>query len=329
MFTRAPGGADMIADFKPFMRPEKVTEIQGYFLTIGSAEGDLRLHVLPDAAAAGDQTPTPAVAALNEQWGRISGEMAPMIGTMADNVDRFAGIAALPPFWLFPWFFVLPGALVIACTVVAARSGGPEAETSRRVVAGRPARLRWKERDMTTTAATPTGTDADERPSLFSFPNPVNEVSARLVATGVVLMAATIIVFDVRWLTLVLAYGFIARVLTGPSLSPLGQLVTRVVTPRLAIAPRYVAGPPKRFAQAIGVVFSVTAAVLTYAVGSFFAAQVVLGLLLVAASLEAFAGICLGCWAFGLLMKAGVVPEEVCERCNDIWGTGTADSGPA
>jgi hypothetical protein len=116
----------MIADFKPFMRPAKVTEIQGYFLTIGGAEGELRLRALPELAAAGSTAPTPAVTALNEQWGRISGEMAPMIGTMADNVDRFAGIAALPPFWAFPWFFVLPGVLVIAFTVVAARSGEPE-----------------------------------------------------------------------------------------------------------------------------------------------------------------------------------------------------------
>lgn len=173
----------------------------------------------------------------------------------------------------------------------------------------------------TTRTTTPTSSEFVERPSLFSFPNPVNEVSARLVATGVVLMAATIIIFDVRWLTLVLAYGFVARVLTGPTLSPLGLLVTRVVTPRLGLAPRYVAGPPKRFAQGIGVLFSVTAVVLTYVAGSFLAAQVVLGLLLVAASLEAFAGFCLGCWMFGLLMRAGVIPPEVCERCNDIWGS--------
>lgn len=38
--------------------------------------------------------------------------MAPMIGTMADNLDNFAGVAALPPFWAVPWFFVGPGLLV-------------------------------------------------------------------------------------------------------------------------------------------------------------------------------------------------------------------------
>ena len=35
------------------------------------------------------------------------------------------------------------------------------------------------------------------------------------------------------WVLVPLVYGFLARVLTGPRLSPLGQFVTRVVTPRL------------------------------------------------------------------------------------------------
>jgi hypothetical protein len=157
------------------------------------------------------------------------------------------------------------------------------------------------------------------RSSLFSFPNPVNDISARLVATGVVLMAAATIAFDVRWLTLVLAYGFVARALTGPTLSPLGQLVTRVITPALPWESRLVPGPPKRFAQGIGAAFTVTAAVLTYGFDDFAAAQVVLGVLLVPASLEAFTGFCVGCKIFGLLMRAGVIPEAVCESCNDIW----------
>ena len=53
------------------------------------------------------------------------------------------------------------------------------------------------------------------------------------------------------WLFLPLAYGFIARVLSGPRLSPLARLATAVVAPRLG-APKPVPGPPKRFAQAIG-----------------------------------------------------------------------------
>jgi hypothetical protein len=154
---------------------------------------------------------------------------------------------------------------------------------------------------------------------LFSFPNPVNEVSARLVAGGVVLLALATIVFDQPWLTLVLAYGFVARVLTGPTLSPLGQLVTRVITPRLSIEPRLVPGPPKRFAQGIGATFSVTAAVLALGFGQVGAAYVVLGFLTVAATLESVFGYCLGCKIFAVLMRVGVIPDAVCEECNDIW----------
>lgn len=155
--------------------------------------------------------------------------------------------------------------------------------------------------------------------SLFSFPDPVNEVSARLVATGVVLMGVATIALDQPWILAVIAYGFIARVLTGPTLSPLGQLVTRVLTPALPFAAKNVPGPPKRFAQGIGVAFSVTAAVLALGFGLTTAAYAVLAGLIFAASLEAFAGICLGCHAFALLMRAGIIPAEVCERCANIW----------
>jgi hypothetical protein len=153
---------------------------------------------------------------------------------------------------------------------------------------------------------------------VFSFPNPVNEISARIVAGGVAILAAVTIIFDQPWLTAVLAYGFIARVLTGPTLSPLGQLSVRVVTPALGREPRPVAGPPKRFAQGVGAVFSVTAAVLALGFGLRGAAYVTLGLLIVAAFLESALGLCLGCKVFGMLMRVGVVPDHVCEACNNI-----------
>ncbi len=96
-----------------------------------------------------------------------------------------------------------------------------------------------------------------------------------------------------------------------------------MVTPRLGLRERPVAGPPKRFAQAIGVVFSVTALVLA-GLGCWTAAEVFLGLLASRRFLESAFGLCLGCKAFAVLMRAGVVPEEVCERCNDIWATHSA-----
>lgn len=165
--------------------------------------------------------------------------------------------------------------------------------------------------------------------TLFAFPNPVNEVSARLVAGGVVLLAAATIAFDVPWLTLVLAYGFLARALTGPTLSPLGQLVTRVITPRLPVPARPVPGPPKRFAQGVGAVFAVAATVLAVGLGETGAAYGVLGVLILFATLESVFGLCVGCTVFALLMRAGVVPERICEECNAISLRGAPASGRA
>ncbi|HZJ28305.1 MAG TPA: DUF4395 domain-containing protein [Acidimicrobiia bacterium] len=166
-------------------------------------------------------------------------------------------------------------------------------------------------------ATTPKATSRLRR--LSSFPNPVNEVSARLVAAGVVLMALALLATGWRWIVLVLAYGFVARVLSGPTLSPLGQLVTRVVTPALPVEPKYVPGPPKRFAQGIGATLTVTAAILTYGFDAFGAAKVLVAAALVAATLESVFAYCVGCKVFGLLMRIGLIPESVCEHCNDIW----------
>ncbi len=154
---------------------------------------------------------------------------------------------------------------------------------------------------------------------LFSFPNPVNEVSARLVAGGVVLLGVAAIVSGQSWLVALIAYGFLARVATGPTLSPLGQLVTRVITPRLHAEPRWVAGPPKRFAQAIGATLTVAAAVLALGFDEWTAVDVLLSLVIVAATLESVFAFCIGCKIFAVLMRAGVIPEEVCESCNDLW----------
>ncbi len=154
---------------------------------------------------------------------------------------------------------------------------------------------------------------------MFSFPNPVNEVSARLVAAGVVVMCAATLLLGQPWIIVLLAYGFVARVLTGPTLSPLGQFVTRVLTPALPFAEKLTPGPPKRFAQGIGATLSVGALISWAVFGATTAAYVLVAMILVAASLEAFLGFCLGCKVFAVLMRTGLIPESACEECNDIW----------
>jgi hypothetical protein len=152
---------------------------------------------------------------------------------------------------------------------------------------------------------------------LFAFPNPVNEKAARTVAGVVLAIVLVILVTGWYWLLIPLTYGFWARLLTGPTLSPLGWVAQNVIAPRFG-EKRPVAGPPKRFAQGMGAVMSTAALVLALVVGSHPAADAVLGLFVVAAGLESIAGYCLGCKVFGLLMRAGVIPETVCAECADI-----------
>jgi hypothetical protein len=148
---------------------------------------------------------------------------------------------------------------------------------------------------------------------MFSFPNPVNEKAARVVAGVVMVVALVTLLTSAYWLLVPLAYGFCARVLTGPTLSPVGQFATRVAAPRLG-APKYVPGPPKRFAQGMGVAFTTGAAILALA-GATTGADVLLALLVVAAALESIFAVCLGCQVFALLMRVGLVPESVCLEC--------------
>lgn len=157
-----------------------------------------------------------------------------------------------------------------------------------------------------------------EKPSsLFSFPNPVNETSARLVAGGVVGLAGLYLLTGWGAVLAVLTYGFWARVLTGPTLSPLGRLVTEVITPRIDIEHRFVSGPPKRFAQGIGAAFTTTASV-AHLLGAGAVATVAIALLTAAASLEALAGYCLGCKIYGVLIRFGLRPADDCVECADL-----------
>jgi Domain of unknown function (DUF4395) len=153
--------------------------------------------------------------------------------------------------------------------------------------------------------------------SLLSFPNPVNEKAARTVAAVVLLTAIATLATGFYWLLIPLAYGFWARVLTGPTLSPLGWAAQNVIAPRLG--PRKpVPGPPKRFAQGMGAVMSTAALVFGLILGNDLVADGLLALLVIASGLESIFAYCVGCQIFGLLMRAGLIPAEVCAECADI-----------
>jgi hypothetical protein len=153
--------------------------------------------------------------------------------------------------------------------------------------------------------------------SVFSFPNPVNEKAARAVAAGVLVTSCVTLATGAYWLAAVLAYGFVARVASGPTFSPLGQAATRLLAPRLG-APRFVPGPPKRFAQAIGATFTIAIALLGLVAHQRTAADLLLVAMITASGLESIFAVCVGCELFALAMRAGLIPQSVCLECADI-----------
>ena len=150
--------------------------------------------------------------------------------------------------------------------------------------------------------------------TLFSFPNPVNEISARIVAGMVAILTLATLLTEHQFVAGFLLYGFIARVATGPTLSPIGLIVTRAIVPALGNPTKLVAGPPKRFAQTIGLVFSSTAFVMLL-LDFILVFQITLIVLVIFALLESVVGFCAGCFVFNYLMKWKIIPQSICESC--------------
>lgn len=150
------------------------------------------------------------------------------------------------------------------------------------------------------------------------FPRVVDDVTVRLIAAVVLLLAVAALALHQWWIYAVLAVDFILRTALGPRFSPGAVLVQRFVRPLVRAAKRPTAGPPKRFAAGIGA-FLTTAAATLWLLDV--AARVVVGIgaiMILFPAVESILGICVGCQLFAVLMRMGVVPEEICLECADI-----------
>ena len=154
----------------------------------------------------------------------------------------------------------------------------------------------------------------------FEFPETINEVSARFVAAGVFVLSLIGLVFiqlesNLGFLfNLILIIGFLARVSSGPKWSPLAIFVTKILVPNLKFDEKIVPGPPKRFAQAIGLTVSLSIFIFLL-LGIKVLSLALLTILMIFAFLESALGFCFGCKIFSSLMRVGLIPERVCEKC--------------
>lgn len=150
-----------------------------------------------------------------------------------------------------------------------------------------------------------------------SFPELVNDRAARAVAALVVALALFALWSQNLIAVLFLLYGFLARVLYGPRIDLFARLSIHVLVPLLRLGDRPVPGPPKRFAQFIGLCFS-AAALAFLLLGMTLPFQISVGTLAFFAFLESALGFCAGCFAFYQLMRVGLLPPQVCENYNRL-----------
>lgn len=148
--------------------------------------------------------------------------------------------------------------------------------------------------------------------AIFSFPSEINERAARVVAASVVVLSLVAWAFAQPWLVALIAIGFVLRVGWGPRFSPLARLA--MFSAGKLWDPVPVTGAPKRFAQGVGAVFTVSASALLFA-GQATAGWTLIAVLVVFASLEAALAFCMGCWVYGRLQILGLIAPDVCVDC--------------
>lgn len=124
----------------------------------------------------------------------------------------------------------------------------------------------------------------------------IDEHGARIVAGFVLvstLAALAVSSCTAVWIFAFLAQDFAFRALSRPRWSGLGRLAG-VLLKTFGVAPRPVDAGAKRFAARLGLIFSLTLAVLSH-LEARLATEIVATVLAVCAGLESILGYCLGC----------------------------------
>jgi hypothetical protein len=126
MFARAPKGAVMLAEFRPFMTTSRLVGFQrdikeinaGVRQSSNSVASYLADNPTDSSGSGGSFTAEyPNFASFAGQWGAIDSHMTSLLDRVQDNLGNYQAVAALPSFRLFPWFFVVPGVLVLLLVV--------------------------------------------------------------------------------------------------------------------------------------------------------------------------------------------------------------------
>jgi hypothetical protein len=121
MFDRAPRGGRMITAFAPYMRSARLASYQRdvHVLDEGFAQAASRAPALlsPHASSAAAQkrlaASDPQLVQFEQGWPQVHSTLTGLLVTIRSNRANYEAVAALPRFTLFPWFFIVPGAILV------------------------------------------------------------------------------------------------------------------------------------------------------------------------------------------------------------------------
>jgi hypothetical protein len=124
----------------------------------------------------------------------------------------------------------------------------------------------------------------------------------RFAAIITTIVLATALVTQNVWVLVAQGVVFLIGAVKGPQFTPYGVIFKSVVKPRLkGVAPTEDVRPPK-FAQAVGLVFALVAAIGAFS-GAGLVFTIAVGAALAAAFLNAAFNYCLGCEIYLLLVR--------------------------
>jgi hypothetical protein len=118
MFERGPKGAQMMDEFAPFMTDARLSGFQRHIRDIDAAvhqaNGRVVVALEGHGAAAHERFDRrfAGFAQFRGDWPPINADMSALMTKIKANAGNYRAMVALPDFRLFPWFFVVPGAIV-------------------------------------------------------------------------------------------------------------------------------------------------------------------------------------------------------------------------
>jgi hypothetical protein len=113
----------VIEDLSDLVTPARVTGVQDDLAVVRAAADELGTEAFPalESDTYRPGTALPAVSDFLTAWPDLEERAGELVTTMRLHVDDVVAADALPPFSLVPWFFVIPGAFVVALTVRSSR----------------------------------------------------------------------------------------------------------------------------------------------------------------------------------------------------------------